>query len=432
MNWISSSGKTQQSVPAKVKTEHVDELKALKKIEGELEKVLPSVRARIERSLIDQRHWRFDVWRQRYLDHPVSGAFARRLLWNFNGRTAIWYEEKFITEDGSDLLPDETAIVELWHPIGASPQTVLHWRRWLADRQIVQPFKQCHREIYLFTDAERQTATYSHRFANHILMQHRLQHLCMDRGWQYKLMGAFDSQSTPTLKLPRWNLVVEYWVEPLVDQGQSTAGIYTTVGSDQVRFLRATASPPNAVGFPMAVRALPAVQHFNYEPVPVTEILPVVFSEVMRDVDLFVSVCSIGTDPTLNQGTHADYWHAFSFGELNNTAQTRKQVLESVIANLKIAPRCRIEDKFLVVTGDLNTYKIHIGSGNILMEPNDEYLCIVPTRGIAAMPNSLFLPFEGDALLSVIISKAVLLAEDAKITDQSIVRQIKRERQTPP
>jgi len=31
--------------------------------------------------------------------------------------------------------------------------------------------------------------------------------------------------------------------------------------------------------------------------------------------------------------------------------------------------------------GDLRTYKIHLGSGNVLMEPNGQYLCIVPTRG---------------------------------------------------
>jgi hypothetical protein len=28
-----------------------------------------------------------------------------------------------------------------------------------------------------------------------------------------------------------------------------------------------------------------------------------------------------------------------------------------------------------VVKGELRTYRIHLGSGNILMEPNDQYLC---------------------------------------------------------
>ena len=79
------------------------------------------------------------------------------------------------------------------------------------------------------------------------------------------------------------------------------------------------------------------------------------------------------------------------------------------------------------VPGDRRTYKIHLGSGNILMEPNDQYLCIVPDRSTAAAGGdggAVFLPFEGDATLSVILSKAFLLADDAAITDPTIVRQV--------
>ena len=62
---------------------------------------------------------------------------------------------------------------------------------------------------------------------------------------------------------------------------------------------------------------------------------------------------------------------------------------------------------------------------NILMEPNDQYLCIVPDRGGKGVTENVFLPFEGDSGLSVILSKAMLLAEDDKITDVTITRQIK-------
>ena len=70
-------------------------------------------------------------------------------------------------------------------------------------------------------------------------------------------------------------------------------------------------------------------------------------------------------------------------------------------------------------------YKIHLGSGNILMEPNDQYLCIVPKQ-VATGHEGVYLPFEGDGMLSVILSKAFLLAEDTKITDPSITSQLKR------
>ena len=84
--------------------------------------------------------------------------------------------------------------------------------------------------------------------------------------------------------------------------------------------------------------------------------------------------------------------------------------------------RCSFDGKYLLVKGKLRNYKIHMGSGNILMEPNDQYLCIVPERKAGNEP--VFLPFEGDNMLSIIISKALLLAEDDKIKDVTITRQI--------
>lgn len=84
-----------------------------------------------------------------------------------------------------------------------------------------------------------------------------------------------------------------------------------------------------------------------------------------------------------------------------------------------------IEDKFVIVKGKLRTYKIHIGSTNILMEPNKQYLCIVPDRN-KQESNNLFIPFEGDTSLSIILSKAILLANDDKITDTRITSQLNR------
>ena len=92
---------------------------------------------------------------------------------------------------------------------------------------------------------------------------------------------------------------------------------------------------------------------------------------------------------------------------------------------LKIAEKCTIDGNFLIVKGQVRTYKIHMGSGNILMSPNDQYLCIVLGRGRQNESDKIFLPFEGDQTLSVILSKAFLLADDTKITDKTILSQIR-------
>jgi len=82
-----------------------------------------------------------------------------------------------------------------------------------------------------------------------------------------------------------------------------------------------------------------------------------------------------------------------------------------------------VEERYLVVEGDLSTYKIHLGSANIMMTPSNQYLCIIQDR-IQKRAEAIRLPFEGDMTLSLILSKAFLLADDKAIKDPSIVSQI--------
>ncbi len=97
-------------------------------------------------------------------------------------------------------------------------------------------------------------------------------------------------------------------------------------------------------------------------------------------------------------------------------------MLERLIPKLKIRDVAKVVGNNLEVQGKLAYYRIHLGSANIIMEPGG-YLCIVQDR---KKLERVFLPFEGDQLLSVILSKALMLADDDKITDKSIKRQIRR------
>jgi hypothetical protein len=301
---------------------------------------------------------------------------------------------------------------------------------------VTQPIKQAHREIYLLTDAERNTRTYSNRYAAHVLRQHQFNAVCAARGWKNKLRLMVDDTYPPASKeLPGWGLRAEFWIEGIGDDyGTDTndSGVYLRLSTDQVRFYR-TAAAPNLAhagggGYGSAATG-PGEGDIN-QPLSLDQIPPLVFSEIMRDVDLFVGVASVGNDPTWQDGgpdgRYRDYWQHYAFGELSGTAATRKQVLERLVPRLKIADRCSFADRFLVVRGHKRTYKIHLGSGNILMEPNDEYLCIVPASRSRGAQDDLFLPFEGDSTLSIIISKALLLADDGKIKDPTITRQIER------
>jgi len=117
-------------------------------------------------------------------------------------------------------------------------------------------------------------------------------------------------------------------------------------------------------------------------------------------------------------------WRNHSFGELSATAVSRRETLERLIPRLKIANKCVLSDRFLAVQGTRRHYKIHLGSGNILMESNDQYLCIVPDVKARAGTQQVYMPFEGDATPSIILSKAFLLADDGAIKNPVILRQL--------
>jgi len=328
---------------------------------------------------------------------------ARRLIWQFDSGLGIWYQGRMIddAERPIDLSALKTA--RLWHPASSNIETIFHWRCWLEDHGIRQPFKQAHREVYLVTDAERQTATFSNRFAAHVLRQHVFAALCQQRGWAFRLMGQWDSHNTPTLALPQFGLDVQYDVDFPRDEREVTGHfVYLLIRTGAVRFLRGLA------------------------PQPLESVPPVVFSEVMRDLDLFTGIASIGADPAWGQQDPMpwrEYWNAASFGELSEMAQNRRGVLERLLPQLPLRESCRLDGRFLEVRGDRNTYRIHLGSGNVLIEPGSRYLCIVQGAATKSSPRSLSLPFDGDETLSLILSKAFLLADDSRIRDQSILCQ---------
>ena len=77
----------------------------------------------------------------------------------------------------------------------------------------------------------------------------------------------------------------------------------------------------------------------------------------------------------------------------------------------------------MLVEGKLNNYAIHLGSSNIQIRPSNRYLCIVSGR---APRDPMRLPFAGDGTLSIILSKAYMLTDDDKITDKTILTQLRQ------
>ncbi|MDO5979189.1 DUF4132 domain-containing protein [Flavivirga spongiicola] len=405
--WENEKGKQIKTIPKYVRDNFPTELRVLKKQVKDIQSNLSAQKNRIEKIFLSKRRWTYSQWEELYLENKLLAFFGTKLIWNFTESnktiSAIFHKGKFVNTQGTTNIDFKKSIVELWHPVTATVKEVELWRTWLVKNKVKQPFKQAHREVYIVTDAEKTTNSYSNRYAAHIIRQHIFNALCRERGWRYQLQGQWDSHNIPTLYIPSWKYRIEFWTETEgVHDSANDMGIFNYLQTDQVRF------------------------YDEFNQVNMIDVPAIVFSECMRDVDLFVGVTSIGADPNWRDGGEErfhGYWSSFSFGELATSGIERKSLLENLIPKLQIKDQCSFEGNFLIVKGKLRIYKIHMGSGNILMKPNDQYLCIVADRKKEA---NVFLPFEGDSTLATILSKAFMLANDDKIKDKTITSQIDR------
>lgn len=418
LNWFKPDGSLQKAVPSIIKTKYAAKLKKLKETIKQIELMVGAQRDRLDRTFKTNRTLSGSKFNEFYFNHGLMCYLAKKIIWivekEGKKETVFYLDEKWRNINAEEIIIElnDDVNISLWHPVYASVEDIKSWRAFMMQHKIVQPLKQAYREVYLLTDAEINTVSYSNRMAAHILKQHQFNSLAKIRGWKYSLIGAYDggaNESMASIELKDFGLRAEFWVNEVnADDAFNDTGIWLYIATDQVRF----------------------TQLDNGHVKELIEVPAIILSEILRDVDLFVGVASVGNDPNWRDSgglpAYRDYWQSYSFGDLNEVAKTRKSILEGLLPRLKIAKIAELKDKFLIVKGNLRTYKIHIGSTNILMEPNDQYLCIVPDRGKKEMPDNVFLPFEGDNGLSVILSKAMLLADDDKITDKTITSQINR------
>lgn len=281
----------------------------------------------------------------------------------------IWQDRAGVTGllDQVDSCGPLTAV----HPFTLYQRRELsHWQAEVVHHRIRQPVKQAFRELYLLTDAERAAGKASARFDGHLVDGRIATQLLSARGWTLHHEYA-DYQATRPAG-PDLTAALTCQFRGYFGGGEAVTG--------PVRFLA------------------------GRTPVPLDTVAPVVFSEVMRDLDLMVSVAG-----TQGGAVRAD---------------SRAQLLTALIGELGL-DRVSVDGRSAVVRGSRATYRVHLTSGSIHLEPGG-YLCIVPKSFGHSSHRQLFLPFaDEDHMTSVILSKVLLLSEDEKITDRSILAQLR-------
>jgi len=324
---------------------------------------------------------------------PIARALFPALIWrNMAGDMGLLDVDEMVLIDCDGQTYPVSDALRLAHSYDLFQAGKLaDWQHYIVHHRIVQPIKQAFRELYILTPAEKETATYSNRFMGHMVAGRMVAQLLAGRGWR---MNDHYDHATPYKQFGDMRAVFRLmgvW-SYLGREGAPTA-------SNQIYF------EPKDLHKKRTWRSEP----FEEEWLPLETIPPLIFSEVMRDADLVVSVAQQEGGQYISKEVYL----------------VREQLITALLDDLGL-PNVRVDGHFAHITGKLADYRVHLGSAVIHIEPGN-YLCIVPARW-GMTHEKLFLPFadEKDGKISEVISKILLLLADDKIKDESILRQIRQ------
>lgn len=371
---VTKKGKALKEVPGKLKK--VPEIAELRERKSEVGKQTSRMRQSLEESMI-----RGDLFTTNELKdlfkHPVLKPMLESLVF-ITEDNAMGYPK----EDGKILkgINAETTLgetkVRLAHSYDLLESDLWHEYQqecFLAQRQ--QPFKQLFRELYVLTQAEREVEKRSQRYEGHQVNPRQALALLGTRGW---------------VAVPEEGVRKTFHQEGLSAWLNFHEGFYTPADVDGLTIDNVMFS-----------------KRGEWEPLALDSIPPRLFSEVMRDLDLVVSVAHRGgVDPEASA----------------STVEMRTALLRETLGLLKLE-NVRLERSHALIKGQLGDYTVHLGSANVHRQPGGS-LCIIPVS--SQHRGRLFLPFaDDDPKTAEVVSKVLLLAEDKKIQDPTILEQLR-------
>lgn len=287
----------------------------------------------------------------------------------------------FLTGEG---LADWSGVVTPVEPdtqmLIAHPSDLLkegHWHEYqklLFEKQVKQPFKQVFRELYVKLEEELDQND-SRMFSGHQIQPQ-------------KTVGALRSR--------RWVADYEDGLQKIYYKENIVARIYAM----------ADWFSPSDIEAP-TLEWVVFSDRKTFQPLKIREIPDVLYSEVMRDVDLAVSVAHAGgVDPETS----------------HSTVEMRKAIVECNLELFRIK-NVRLEGSHALIDGKLGQYTVHLGSG-VVHQMGNAMLFVVPVH--SQHRGRIFLPFvDDDPKTAEILSKILLFAEDTKIKDPGILEQIR-------
>ena len=366
-------GKPLKSVPAKLKKH--ESVLALTTLVKTLTEQYRRTRVMLERAMEDGTVFTFgELWV--LSSHPVVYPMLKNLVLISGDLSGFLAPDGLSDAEGTLHPIASDAEVKIAHPfdlyqIGA-------WRgyqQYLFEQQIAQPFRQVFRELYIKT-AEELEALHSLRYAGNQIQ---------------------PAKTVATLKSRRWVADVEDGLQKVYYKENIVAQIYALADW----FSPADIEAPTLEWVCFSHRK-------TGEAIKIADVPDVVFSEVMRDVDLAVSVAHAGgVDPETS----------------HSTMEMRAAILSFVLPMFRL-DNVKIEERHAIIQGKLAEYSVHLGSG-IVHQIGGAMIPVLPVH--SQHRGKVFLPFvDDDPKTAEIISKVLLFAEDGKIKDPMILSAISR------
>ncbi len=370
---ISKGGKALKAIPAKLKkNETVIALTELKKMLAEQHR-----RARLMFEEAMECETTFTVEEITALfAHPVVKPILDKLVFASGDICGFPTEYGLISADGTKhTLPPHTKLT-VAHPYTLFSLGV--WREYQAylyEHKVKQAFRQVFRELYIKT-ADEKGAYNSLRYAGHQIQ---------------------PAKTVSVLKGRRWVADVEDGLQKVYYKENIVARIYAMADW----FSPADIEAPTLEWVEFADR-------HTGKSLAIDEIPNIIFSEVMRDVDLAVSVAHVGgVDP---EASHS-------------TVEMREAILSFIIPMFRLA-NVKTENGRAVISGKLADYTVHLGSG-VVHQIGGTMIPVLPVH--SQHRGRVFLPFaDEDPKTAEIISKVIMFAEDDKIKDPMILSEIRR------
>lgn len=368
---IGKAGKTLKTAPPAIR-KHADFV-ALKAQQTQLKEQIARFCRTLEAMMSSGETLALDDLKP-LLNMPAVRLLLEQLIVQVDDAALGWFEAATLTvtdlEGQSHVAQNNLRIAHPFHLFTAGQLSA--WQKQVVSQRRVQPFKQAFRELYLLTPAERDSGLCSSRFAGHRLKANVAARLLQARSWSTSSVEDIYYESKEHGIYALFNFL---------DTGHylSETEHFTF---DTIAFYR------------------------DQQAIALEHVPPLLFSEVMRDADLLVSVA------------HA----ADGYSTSNETLQRRTELVGELIEGLGLK-NVRCAGHFLHISGQRANYRIHLGSAAIHIEPGN-YLCIVPA---ATSVTEFYLPFaDTDKKMAEVLSKMFLLLDDINITDSLILEQIQR------